>query len=298
MEITHRPQIEIRTILEKGTAVQNEDFLIIQDNILGVFDGATSLNGQKFGQERTGGAIASQTAGAVFKKNHFPLNQLACQANDAIMRQMISNGVDTSKKENLWCTSAAVVRLKGESLEWIQSGDAVIILIYEDGSHRVLVDREDHDHETLTLWKNLVRTHLPGTGKAEGALPQIRQTAPQQVIDLMRGKLAGQVRKIRSEMNITYGVLNGEKAAEDFLNQGEESLDRVAHVLLFTDGLSIPRPEPEPHKDFTDLVKTYLNLGLEGLKQMIRSREERDPHCLICPRFKCHDDIAAIAVRF
>ena len=271
MEIKRDSKIEIQTILEKGTAVQNEDFLIIQDNILGVFDGATSLNSQKFGQDRTGGTIASRTAGAVFKKNHFPLNQLACQANDAIMAQMVSNGVDTSKKENLWCTSAAVVRLKNQSLEWIQSGDAVIILIYEDGSHKVLVDREDHDHETLTLWKTLVRTHLPGAGKAHNSPKNGRQTDQQQIIDLIRGELAGQIRKVRSGMNITYGVLNGEKTAEAFLNQGEEPLDRVAHVLIFTDGLSIPQPEPEPHKDFNDLVRTYLNMGLEGFKQMIRS---------------------------
>jgi hypothetical protein len=211
------------------------------------------------------------------------------------MKQMVTNGVDISKKENLWCTSAAVVRLKEQSLEWVQSGDAVIILIYDDGSHKVLVDREDHDHETLALWKKLVRTHLPDTtGKAHGS----PESAPQQILDLMRGKLAGQIRKVRSGMNITYGVLNGEKAAEAFLSQGEESLDRVAHVLLFTDGLSLPQPEPEPHKDFTDLVKTYLNLGLDGLKQMIRDQEEKDPHCLRCPRFKCHDDIAAIAMQF
>nr|WP_319395727.1 hypothetical protein [uncultured Desulfobacter sp.] len=294
MELKCYPQIEIQTILEKGTAVQNEDFLIIQDNILGVFDGATSLNSQKFSQDRTGGTIASRTAGAVFKKNHFPLNQLACQANDAIMRQMVSNGVDISKKENLWSTSAAVVRLKARSIEWVQSGDAVIILIYEDGSHRELVEREDHDHETLALWKDLVRTHLPDTGKADVS----PERAPQQILDLMRGKLAGQIRKVRSGMNITYGVLNGEKTAEAFLSQGEEPLDRVAHVLIFTDGLSIPRPEPGPRKDFTNLVKTYLNLGLDGLKQMIRNQEEKDPHCLRCPRFKCHDDIAAIAMQF
>ena len=91
--------------------------------------------------------------------------------------------------------------------------------------------------------------------------------------------------------------LTAKEAAEAFLNQGEEPLDRVAHVLIFTDGLSIPQPEPEPRKDFTDLVKTYLKLGLDGLKQMIRTLEEKDPHCLLCPRFKCHDDIAAIAVQ-
>lgn len=239
------------------------------------------------------------TVGGVFKKNHFPLTRPACQANDAIMAQMVSNGVDTSRKDNLWSTSAAVVRLKEQSLEWIQSGDAVIILIHNDGSHRVLVDREDHDHETLTMWKRLVRTHLPDAGTAYRFPQKNRQgNDRQQIIDRMRGKLADQIRKVRSGMNITYGVLNSEKAAEAFVNQGEEPLDGVANILIFTDGLSIPRPEPEPHKDFTDLVKTYLNVGLEGLKQIIRSQEKKDPHCLICPRFKCHDDIAAIAVRF
>jgi hypothetical protein len=59
-------------------------------------------------------------------------------------------------------------------------------------------------------------------------------------------------------MNITYGVLNGEPGAEDFLNQGLESLDNVTDVLLFTDGLSIPAKHPERRKDYAPLVKAYL----------------------------------------
>ncbi len=292
-----RGNMKIHHILERGTARINEDCLVIEDNIFGVFDGATSLDRQTFEQGKTGGMIASQTARSVFRKNHYPLGQLARKANQEIMNQMIRHGVDISRKESLWSTSAAVVRVKERVLEWVRTGDAVILLVYEDGSHRVLADREDHDHETLTLWKDMVEDRIgtdpagpgrtgSGTGDRDRALPPIHQA------------LAGQIQKVRSGMNITYGVLNGEKEAEPFLYQGTESLDRVRDVLLFTDGLSLPRETPEKKRDFTSLVKDYLLLGLEGLKTKIREKEKKDPFCLAFPRFKCHDDIAAIAITF
>ncbi|WP_459917299.1 hypothetical protein [Desulfocicer niacini] len=46
------------------------------------------------------------------------------------MTQMLPNGVNISRQEDLWSTSAAVVRMKNKKLEWIQAGDAVIILVY------------------------------------------------------------------------------------------------------------------------------------------------------------------------
>ena len=71
------------------------------------------------------------------------MNQLACQANDAIMQQMVSNGGGYLKKrKSLVHQCGGGTPPKSGPLEWVQSGDAVIILIYEDGSHRVLVDRE------------------------------------------------------------------------------------------------------------------------------------------------------------
>jgi len=283
------PKIQFSTILEKGTSQQNEDYLVAEQNIFGVFDGATSLDRSRFGQEQTGGMIASHTAANVFRKNHYPLTRLASQANDEIMQQMVLRGVDVSQKENLWSTSAAVVRLKDESLEWVQTGDAVILLIYEDGSYKALVNREDQDHETLSLWQNLVNTHFDGQDQGPADNFKLMQ---------INGAMANQIRKVRMGMNVTYGVLNGEKAAEEFFNQGEEPLERVSHLLIFTDGLTIPSAELENKKDFTPLVDAYLNMGLEGLKNMIRQKEEQDPHCFTFPRFKRHDDIAAIAVSF
>jgi hypothetical protein len=91
-------------------------------------------------------------------------------------------------------------------------------------------------------------------------------------------------------------VLNGERAAENFILSGVEPLEEVAHILLFTDGLQLPTPDPEPLKRFDDLVNNYLRLGLHGLRDRIRAIEDKDPMCRQYPRFKCHDDIAAIAV--
>lgn len=262
-------------ILEKGTGRLNEDHLIAEGNIFGVFDGATSLDQKTFENGQTGGFLASSAAKSVFIKNHFPLVDLAKGANKAIYCRMMDHGVDLTRKENFWSTSAAVIRIKDRMLEWVQTGDAYIILIFHDNTHKVLVEQDDHDYETLCLWP---AKQKHGASEANGLLTD-------------------QIRKKRCEMNLTYGVLNGEDKACDFLHHGHEPLDQVREVLLFTDGLSIPTEIPEKKRNFTPLVRLYQDLGLAGLKNRIRQIEALDPECSRYPRFKPHDDIAAIAIQ-
>ncbi len=108
--------------------------------------------------------------------------------------------------------------------------------------------------------------------------------------------LREQIKKVRSQMNRSYGVLNGEKEAEHFLRSGVESLENVKGILLFTDGLHIPETIPQKKKNFDSLVKCYISLGLMGLKDHVRELEKEDPDCKIYPRFKRYDDIAAISI--
>ena len=266
--------MKIETIFEKGSGSLNEDNLIVDGNLFGVFDGATSLDKTVSENGKTGGFLASSAARSAFVANHFPLLELAESANQTINRRMIRHGVDLSRKKNLWSTSAAVIRIQDNNLEWIQTGDAQIIFIFHDNTYQVLVDREDHDYDTLCLWPGIGKSGSPGTDK----------------------RLVDQIRKKRAEMNLTYGVLNGDPRAMDFLNHGRKSLDQVKAVLLFTDGLSIPVETPEKKKNFSPLVTFYQHLGLTGLKNRLRQIEARDPECRKYPRFKTHDDIAAIAI--
>ncbi|MBA3036483.1 MAG: protein phosphatase 2C domain-containing protein [Desulfobacterium sp.] len=267
--------METEHILAKGSGGTNEDTLVIEKNLFGVFDGATSLDKAFFGSKKTGGMIASSTACSIFSKNHYPLIELAKAANNSIHDKMISHGVNLSARECLWSTSAAVVRIKEKGLEWIQTGDSFIILIYRDHSYKVLAERTDHDFETLSIWKKM-------SDKSSS---------------LIHEALEEQIRKTRYRMNRSYGVLNGEKEAETFLKSGVESLENVKEILVFTDGLNIPVETPEREKNFDILVERFLCLGLNGLKEHIREIEKNDPGCIKYPRFKCHDDIAAICIR-
>ena len=262
--------MEIKYILEKGSGNLNEDCLIMEDNLFGVFDGASSLDKTKFEGNKTGGMIAAATAGKIFSKNHFPLHKLGVQANQAILSGMKTQNVNLKQRYKLWSTSAAVARIKDNTLEWLQTGDAHILLLYHDKSHKVLVNRYDHDYETLMMLKEQNFKQTPSFNR--------------------------QVKEVRSRMNKTYGVFNGEPEALDFIANGLLPLDGVKTILLFTDGLQIPARTPLKKKSFDKFIKLYRNLGLTGLKDHIRAIEAQDPEITSYPRFKCHDDIAAISI--
>ncbi len=261
---------KIEHLLDKGSGRLNEDCLVIEKNLFGVFDGASSLEEQNLENGETGGLIAATTARDEFAKNHFPLHRLGIRANQAIHTRMIHTNLNLSQRHQLWSTSAAVVRIKDHHLEWLQTGDAQIILIHKDGSFKVLAQRQDHDYDTLTLLK---KNNFK-----------------------INSEFKEQLKRVRAGMNKSYGVFNGDPSAMDFTLGSTRDLSDVKTVLMFTDGLCLPQPTPRPKKEFHTLVQLYKELGLEGLKDHIRSIEARDPDIRVYPRFKCHDDIAAIAV--
>ena len=265
--------IKVEHILEKGSGRFNEDRLVIGENIFGVFDGASSLAAPPAAVTcGTGGSLAATIARGTFAGNHFALTRLGRSANSAILERMVQSGVRLNRPEQIWSTSAAVVRLHPGEVEWFQTGDAQILLLYGDGSHKILADRPDHDYDTLVMLKNARDKSLSN--------PVLKR----------------QVQNVRAGMNKRYGVLNGDPGALDFAKYGRESLAGVEALLIFTDGLSLPCPDPAPRKDFTALAGDYRQLGLKGLHKKIRAIEKRDPGREKFPRFKCHDDIAAISV--
>lgn len=271
----HRPNV--RSILEKGSGDINEDVLLEHDNIFGVFDGATSLDGRRFQDGLTGGLLAARTAAQSFTGNGYgdsSLNELAQKANHRIGKIQLHDGAGLQERHKLWSTSCAVVRLTGTRLEYCQTGDALIVFVLNDGTHRVITPDIDVDGETLQLWKEM-------------------QVAPDTRIQEV---LAEQIRKVRLEMNVRYGVLNGEPEALAFIRHGYEDLTDVSDVLLFTDGLHIPRENPCTEHDWQFFVELYRQGGLQAVRDHVRHLQRQDPDCRIYPRFKIHDDIAAVSI--
>jgi hypothetical protein len=261
--------MRIEHILEQGSGARNEDYLISDGDIHGVFDGATSLDGAVFEHGRTGGLLAASIAGEAFRGNHEPLVRLGARANAGIRSGMEERQVDVSRRCSLWSASAAVVRLRDGAVEWFQTGDAQVVFVDKSGGFKVAARRPDHDYATLQMIKERGRFH-----------PDVR----------------ARIETVRQGMNRDYGVLNGEDAAEGFFRTGLEPLDNIRTVLLFTDGLDVPGAAPAPFKDFSAVVRMAQASGLDGLRAHVRAIEAADPDIERYPRFKRHDDIAAIAI--
>ncbi len=263
-------------IEDKGVAKISEDRILIKENLFGVFDGITGFVKYEDEQGKTGGFLAAEIARKTFESHDGNLIEAATLANKNIQEAMINCSVDISDKLNLWGTTIAVVKINENNFDWAQISDSLILIIYKDKTFKVLVDDYEHDKEWLKKWQEL---------------------AQKQVLDV-RSHLQDLLYKTRRESNIKYGVLNGENEAVGFLKSGKESLADVAHILIFTDGLFMPKLGPDVPDNFQSLVTLFLQGGLKKVKEHIRSLENEDPNCWKYIRLKQHDDIAAIAISF
>jgi len=266
--------VKVENVLEQGTGDMMEDVLLIQDSLFGVFDGATSLDGWTTSNGTTGGLKAATIAAESFARNDACLVTLAEQANRRIRREYHAQGIQVEERHRLWSTSLAVVRLEDDTFTWCRTGDAMIVVVDQNGGYRLVTPEVDLDLETLTMWKNVENP----------AGLSIREVLGDQII------------KVREGMNRNYGVLNGEPEAVKFLDHGRESLDGVAAILLFTDGLFLPMADPSAGHDWCNFVEMYKQGGLQNIHSHIRNLQQIDPECCLYPRFKKHDDIAAIAL--
>lgn len=269
------PPPRIATLCEPGSGPRNEDLVLADADLFGVFDGATSLEKQLFrGGTKSGGQLAAAIAAATFTQSPGSLAHRAALANRRLAEAQRACGIDGSERHRLWSTSLAVIRLEEEGFEYCQTGDAMILVLYENGSQRLLTPEIDIDGDTLALWQKA----------AEAGARDIYQA------------LGEEIRRVRLAMNVTYGVLNGEERAMRFLRHGRENVAGVSDILLFTDGLFLPRRVPGKADDWEEFAAIYRRQGLPGLHREVRRRQDTDPQCRIYPRFKHHDDIAAVAI--
>lgn len=265
----------VDTLCQQGSGPRNEDLVLADQDLYGVFDGATSLEGETFdGGRKSGGQLAAAIAAKTFAETGGPLARRAVLANRRLAEAQRACGIDGRQRHRLWSTSLAVVRLDEDTFEYCQTGDAMILLLLTNGGHRLLTPEVDIDGETLALWQRA----------AEAGASDIYQA------------LGQQIRRVRLAMNVTYGVLNGEERAVKFLRHGREELAGVSDILLFTDGLFLPCRTPGATGNWEEFAAIYRRQGLAGLHHQVRRRQKTDPDCHIYPRFKRHDDIAAVAI--
>lgn len=264
-------------ITDTGAHDVNEDSFVAEKKtgIFAVFDGATSLNAFSGKDGKTGAYLASNIAKTVFKKDKKSLVDLAFDANLEIRKAMQKENINIGDKLNLWGTTVAAIKINKGSFDWIQLSDTIILIIYKNNFHRLLVDEYDHDKETLAIMKKLIENGSKNP----------------------RADIAKQLEVLRRNLNITHGLIAGESDIR-FLCKGTESLDDVKHILIFSDGMLIPKADPYQKDDFDTIVKEYKKGGLNRWLKYIRNLEDGDPNLKKYIRYKIHDDATALALSF
>lgn len=263
------------SLTDKGNGSVNEDSHLMTSNLFGVFDGATGLIKYTDPLGNTGGLLASQIAKDVFERNQDkPLLLSIDETTKELDLKMKDAHINVEDKAVAWSTSASVVRIGNDSIEYIQLGDSPIVFIRKDGTFQKI--SVDHDLETLILWKKLVQEGVED--------PRHDQRIEDQLLSVRRGS------------NTVYGILNGDPEASKFVLHDNVPKEEIQSILIFSDGMLIPQENPEEPDNIQKIVQIFKDCGLEKVKDYVREIEKTDPKCLKYPRFKQHDDLTAISI--
>ncbi|WP_201713141.1 protein phosphatase 2C domain-containing protein [Rossellomorea arthrocnemi] len=281
--------MKLHHITIKGDGPLNEDALIFneQQSLFGVADGVSSLVPFTSKENLTGGYIASHTvkdALECLEKEDQTLVQTLSNINDRLHSKMNEYGINHNRKEQLWGTALAVVRILDHGIEFIQTGDCMILAVYESGEVRPLTRLQvDHLEETaIEMWRECIRR---GYRKKNEIMPYVKEQliANRQLSNRENG----------------YGVLNGEPEARDYFEYGKINKVGLTQLILLTDGLFLPSesiPEGESYWEFT--ACSILEKGIGKYAADLIDLEESDPECITYPRFKKSDDKAGIVIDF
>lgn len=280
--------VTVEQFTHRGIHVLNEDALVINERagVYGVLDGVSSIVPYLSDKKETGGYIAAQAV-----KNYFEsldrveqLTEHVAAANQKLRELMLQANINMEKKDGLWGTALALVRIQEDRVEFIQTGDCMILAVYQDGEVRPLTWRQVAHLESPAIekWEEGVNKGMSNQKDLHGT-----------VMDIIREN------RFQSNTNGGYGVLNGEPHAVHFLEYGKINRSRLKHVILLSDGLFWPSKDVPSDRSYWDYTaQRVLEIGVEQYAHELLEIEEADPECLTYARFKKSDDKTGMVLHF
>ncbi|MFB5763934.1 protein phosphatase 2C domain-containing protein [Paenibacillus medicaginis] len=279
--------MEVQALSVKGSGIWNEDAMIAnkEASIYGVVDGATSLVPFRGPEGETGGRMASQLLMHYFEQigtgEERTLEELTREANRLLGEEMQAYGIPMAAKDQLWTAGIAVVRITDHHIEYVQSGDCMIMASYADGSVRAVTrDHVAHiDYESKLIWKEAIQ----GGVRTKDVL-----------WELVKPRILQNKEKMNTDHG--YSVLNGRPDTECYIEYGKINRIQLTGLLLYTDGLYYPEGESgeRTYSAEETLLKQIIALGLEPYTEWLIDAENGDPECIRYPRFKVSDDKTGI----
>lgn len=275
---------KIQTISKRGRGILNEDAIILNHTagLYGVLDGVSSLVPYVNGNNETGGFIAANLVKTYFESltHSTNLRNHIITVNNLLRDKMMEQNINVEQKEELWGTALAIVRLQDDGVEYIQTGDCMILVVYEDGEVRPLT-RTQVSHleaKALAIWQAGIDNGL----KTQSELYET-------VADTLKRN------RYSSNLEGGYGVLNGEENVVRFLEYGKINSTCLTHIIVLSDGLFLPESlAPSQGSYWRYTAEIILEKGIVQYTNDLIALEESDPECIRYARFKKSDDKTAL----
>jgi len=273
----------------KGSKLWNEDAVVANSplGIYGVVDGATSIGTPPGWEGMTGGYLAAQLIAETFNSMIVPsgasvgLPEQMLLANQRLHAEMIQQGVDVTRSENLWGACAVVVRLTATHVEFAQVGDTLLVTLHKNGTAKLVTPDQVAAVSNRTLQEY-------AEGMASGLRTQAELWAYVKPQMIKNRQLANKPQG--------YGVINGNIELRGFIASGKFSLDGVQALFLMSDGLYVPRRHGDKPCEATDILLRVKEVGLPAYIEWLSVLEESDPECRRYPRLKRSDDKTAVLI--
>lgn len=268
-----------------SAAAMNEDAVVVnaEAHVYGVVDGVSAMLPYRSPAGLSGGAIAARLLAEelVAPDPGLDLREAVLRANAELMRRMEEAGVDVAGKWKRWGAVFAVAKWCGTHIEYVQSGDCMLLARYRDGSVRVLTRNQvaEFDLQALNAKQRLLES---------GGLTGEELSA--------RLKPIFKCNRDKANAPDGYSVMNGDPALAYTMEYGRLSRANVVRLYAVTDGMFHFIENDEDPRKWEKLADTLDEQGLEPYMDELERQEELDASCVKHPRHKKSDDKSAVIV--
>lgn len=242
---------------------ESEDSWIINEeaDVYGVLDGATPLCSFHDEDGHNGAYLAARLFKSHFEALHKQdrMVRAMIEANQKLYQQMVDYQVDVSKGYKRWSTCVAAIKVGTNEVEYVQLGDSMVIVGYQDDTCEVVT--ED------TVKGISQRAKEQRERDRENGLGVPDESLYDQKLERLRYN--------RSMANVEHGytVANGMEEVADFIQTGKLPKRDMRDILILSDGLF------HPELTLKDTYRRICNIGLEAyIYEVTRWQEERSRH--------------------
>ena len=194
--------------------------------------------------------------------------------------------------------TVAKINYADNLLTYAHVGDTALFVFYKDGHVQKITSDQmiSHDGRALRFAQNV---------QMEKQAPHLYDVVhlPEVIEQNMKNAIYHNYVDEQGAVNpsLGVGVIDGLPELASYVEVGELKLENVEGILLCSDGMllaPLDESQTEEQKRYQTMKDSIIKHGLQTHIEQLRQVEVQDAYCDLYPRFKIHDDVSAIYLRF